>query len=156
MTTDHRDAPGSSGTSVLLGAGAVTLVATGLVASLALVVSGPAAGRGALVGGVLALAVLSFGTLSLNLVAGVMPGASLALALLTYGLQVVFTATVLVALTRSGLLESALDRQWLGGTLIGAVLIWMVGHVRAATRVRILIYDLPERHEATTAEADAR
>lgn len=156
MTTDRGNAPGSSGTSVLLGAGAVTLVATALTAGAGLLMDDPAAARGALVGGLVALAVMSFGTLSLNLVAGVMPGASLALALLTYGLQVALTATVLIALTQSGLLGSTLDREWLGGTLIGAVVIWTAAHVRAASRVRILIYDLPERIEPTAAEADAR
>lgn len=120
---------------------------TAVVAVLVLVAAlwqGSEAALSALVGGVIGLVVMLFGTVSVNAVAGLTPALSLSVALLTYGLQVALTLLVLVSIERSGILEDALDRRWLGVSLILAVIAWMPSHVVGVMRARLQVYDLPD------------
>lgn len=149
MTTEPRPHAGHAVSRVLVGAVVVTLVAgLGLALVGGLAVDAPAA-YGALVGTLLAVAVLAFGSFSVNVVAGVMPAASLMVALLTYALQVVLMVVVLLAISRSGLLDDTLRRGWLAGAVIAGTLVWMVAQVVLTTRTRIPVYDLPERRAQT-------
>jgi ATP synthase protein I len=128
---------------VLVGAAAVTLVG-GLVLGLcALLLGGTPAAAGAVVGAVVVAVVLLVGTLPTNLVAGVMPGLSLAFALLTYVFQLIVLIGSLVALDQAGLVGDELSRGWLGGAVIAGVVCWAVAHVVLASRARIPIYSLP-------------
>lgn len=105
---------------------------------------GDAAGAGALVGAGLVLGVLGLGSLSVSVIARLMPAASLLFALLTYTLQLVVLLAVFVALERSGALGETLDREWVGGTLIAGTIGWMIVQLTVATRARIPAFDLPE------------
>ena len=67
----------------------------------------------------------TFGAFSVNLVATVAPRASMMFALMTYTLQVLLLAVVLVAVSRSDLAPDTLDLRWLGGTVIAGTLVWM-------------------------------
>jgi len=143
MTTRSKQDPRSSGTRVLAGAG---LAALGLGVGATLVgalVDGSAAAYGALVGTVLVLAVLGFGSSVVNTVTGLMPAASLMVALLTYTLQVVLMGLVFAALSGSGLLDDTLDREWLAGVVIAGTFVWLSAQVVLTTRMRIPVYDLP-------------
>lgn len=146
MTTDTPrtgQADRDSGVSVLVGAGAAALV-LGLAATLVgAVVSGSEAAFGALVGTLLVVGVLGFGSFVVNVVAGLMPAAALMVAMLTYTLQVVLMGVVFAALSRSGLLDSSIDRRWLAGAVIGGTAIWLVSQVVLTTRRRIPVYELP-------------
>lgn len=131
------------GVTVLLSGAAVTM-GLGLLGSLAAwLLVDDAAGRGALVGTVVVVVIASGGALVVDVVAAVLPGASLLVALLTYALQLLLVVFAFVALERSGLLDSTLDRQWLGVTAITATLLWLVTQVVLTFRARIPVYDLP-------------
>ncbi len=97
-------------------------------------IAGSSAAYAALVGTALVLAVLGFGSTVVNTVAGLMPAASLMVALLTYVLQVVLMALVFAALSGSGLLDDTLDREWLAGVVIGGTFVWLTAQVVLTTR----------------------
>jgi ATP synthase protein I len=141
MTTESKKDPRSSGSRVLVGAALAALV-LGLAAVLAgALTSGSEAAYGALVGTVLVLAVFGLGAVVVDTVAGLMPAASLMVALLTYTLQVVAMALVLVGLSRSGLLDDTLDRAWLAGVVIAGTFGWLTTQVVLTTRLRIPAYE---------------
>ncbi len=136
-----RAAP--SGAGIQLAAAAASLgagVALGVAGGLA---SGSAAAFGALVGTLLAVAVFTLGSLAVNVVAGLLPAASLLVAMLTYTLQVVLTWLAFVALSESGLLEGTLAAAWLAAGVIAATVVWLGAQLLLATRTRIPVYDLP-------------
>lgn len=129
------------------------VVLHGLVAAAALVPglavtaagwwsAGPDAALAAVIGALVVLGILLFGSTAVDLVAGLMPGASLAVALMTYALQLVLLVAVLVAASESPLFSAAAERRWLFAGLLAVMLGWMVGQVVAAVRVRIPVYDL--------------
>lgn len=147
MTTDtpvRRD----RGTAALVRTAAAAALLGLLAALLGMLTSGTAAAYGALGGTVLVVAVLGFGTVTVNAVAALLPAASLLVAMLTYTLQVVAMALAFVALSGSGLLEESVDRTWLGGTVIAGTLLWTVVQIVLSTSRRIPIYELPERRSA--------
>lgn len=150
MTTESQKDPRASGTRVLLGAALAALVLGAAAALVAALVAGSAAAYGALAGTLLVLSVFCFGGLVVNTVAGVMPTASLLVALLTYTLQVVLMGMVFAALSRSGLLDDTLDREWLAGVVIGGTFGWLLTQLVLTTRQRIPAYDLPDASPATT------
>lgn len=142
MDTQRRKVRDSGATVLLAGLGVTLLL--GVVAAVAGgVLTGPTAAWGALVGAALIAVVCAGGSLVVNLVAGVVPWASLMFALLTYTLQVVVLVTAFLALERSGLLGAELDRGWLGGTAVAATVVWLVSQVVLAFRTRVPVYDLP-------------
>lgn len=144
MTTASKQvtAPASGG-GVLLGAAGLAAGAGLMLAAIAAIAVGSTGALGALTGTAIVVGVMLFGAASVDVVAGLAPQFALLFALLTYLLQVLALALVFVALQRSGALESDLDRRWLGGAAIVAVLGWTAGHVVLATRRRIPVYDLP-------------
>lgn len=156
MTTELQRRSPFRATSALLGAAAAASVLGAALVVAGAVVDGTPAAYGALIGVLLVLAVLGGGSMVVDLVAGVMPVASLMVALLTYALQVVLMAAVFVGLSRSGLLEDALDRQWLGGAVIAGTLAWMAVQVVLSMRARIPAYDLPGEAPVRQPEAGAR
>lgn len=128
----------SQGTGVRvvgLGAASLAVVVGGvaLVGVLALA-DGRAAASGAGVGALVVLVFFGFGALSVNLVAAWAPRASLLFALMTYTLQVLLLAAFLVWVAGSGLVPDRLDARWLGGTVIGATIVWMGALLVASLR----------------------
>jgi len=144
MTTAPTQSARISGSRVLVRAGFATLL-LGLVAIVvaALVGGGPAA-AGAAVGLALVLVVFGGGALVVDLIAGVLPTASLLIALLTYLLQVMVMGLVFLVITRSGLLDETLERGWLAGSVIVGTFGWLACQVVLATKARIPAFDLQE------------
>lgn len=131
------------GASVIVGA-AVGSLGLGLAGAAAgAVLDGSQAAAGALVGSVLAVGVMAFGASTVHVVAGLLPAASLAVALLTYALQLLLVLVVLAALDGSALMGDTLSREWLAGALICTVLAWVVVQVVLAMRARIPLYGRP-------------
>jgi ATP synthase protein I len=125
MTTARPPAPS------LRVPGARTALAVSVVGGLAAaLVAGLVAGQpqllAVLVGAALVCGFFLFGTVTTNVAAAVLPQASLLVAVLTYVLQVVGLWVVMLALTRSGLTDTAVDAGWLAGTVIVATLLWVV------------------------------
>lgn len=129
--------------ALVLGGGSALLA--GLVVVLvALIVADTDAALGALTGTMIAFAVYLTGALVLHMVATVMPGAALAVAMMTFVLQVMVLALVMVKLSESGFFaDDAQARGWLAAALIAGTLAWCVGQIRAVTHARTPIYDLP-------------
>lgn len=132
------------GARLLVRTAAVTAVLAVAGAAVAAPFEGRAAAAGALVGAALVVAVLAGGGLALDAVAGLMPAASLLVALLTFTLQVVVLLLALVALERSGLLGATLDREWLGGAVIVTTMTWLAVQVRQHMTARVPVYDLAD------------
>lgn len=138
----------SRGTNALGQALAATLVIGLLVAVAGLIFADGAAARGAAARGAavavaIVLVVFGLGAVAVDYVARVLPSAALMIAMTTYALQVVLMALVFVSLERSDLLDSELDRDWLGATLIIVAFTWMTAQILTTTRARIPVYDLP-------------
>ena len=142
MTTETPLSRPRGSARVLLVTGLLALAIGAVLALVGALVDGSAAAYGALVGSGLAVAVLWGGATVVDLVAGLMPAASLLVAVLTYGLQVVLMGLVLLALGRSGLLDATVDRHWVGGSVIAVTATWLVAQITLTTRRRIPAYDL--------------
>ena len=84
---------------------------------------------------------------------GLVPAASLLVALLTYTLQVLVLALVFAALSRSGLLDDASTARWLAGAVIAGTVAWMVAQIVLTARLRLPVYDLPSRPTRTRRRA---
>ncbi|WP_134766267.1 hypothetical protein [Nocardioides sp. 1609] len=141
-TSPHREARpygvAALGLAVLAGSvcGAVATV-------LGLALGGSAGALGALVGAGVTLLVLATGFAVVDVVAGLMPAASLMVAVLTYTLQLGLLALLLVAFGRAEDLEATMSPQWFAAGVIAVALAWTVCLVVHAVRARIPLYDLP-------------
>lgn len=158
MTTDTTSTPTtplmlrrSAAAAVLVRTAVVACVGGLAAAGVGALVEGRSAAAGVAVGTALTVAVLAWGVVSVNVVAGLVPGLSLVFALLTYMLQLAVLGAALVVLTGSGLLDGSLDREWVGGGVIGVTLLWMVAQVVAYTRARIPYLDVDLDASRTTA-----
>ena len=148
MTTESKQDT-RPGVTVLLGAALGALVVVVLLSLLGLFVDGPSAARGAAVGGGIALAVFGLGTAVVHAIAGLMPAASLMVALLTYTLQVVLMAVLVIGLDRSETLGETLARSWFAAAILATTCAWLTTQIWQATHLRLPAYDLAdERPEA--------
>lgn len=148
--TRSRRTQRHAGASVL-GRGVLLVVLFGMgLALLALMVSGRDAALGALVGSLGVLVVCATGSLLVDTVARLVPAASLMFALLTYTLQVLVMLLLFTGLDQSDLLDSTLDREWLGAAAIAATLAWLGSQLVLTTRLRIPLYDLPASEQSPT------
>lgn len=145
MTTESKqDTPRR--VSPLRGAVVTSGAAVAVVALVGLAVGGIAAASGALVGGALALVVLATSTAVVNAVAGLMPGASLLIAGLTFVLQILILAVVAMALRDAGWGEDTFSSRWFAGGIIGVTMTWVTAHTWFYTRLRVPAYDLTRSH----------
>lgn len=151
MTTESKKDPRSSGSRVLLGAAGSALLLGVAATVIGAVVVGSAAAYSALAGTLLVLAVFGVGSVVVDTVAGVMPSASLLVALLTYTLQVVLMGLVFLGLSGSGLLDDTLDREWLAGVVIAGTFGWLITQVVLTTRLRIPAFEPVGSHAPTPA-----
>ncbi|MDP3969781.1 MAG: hypothetical protein Q8Q02_16055 [Nocardioides sp.] len=156
MTTDPT--PGTPPPARRVGVRPVLAVVVGIAVSVLVAAglrawgSGEPAAASVALGLLVVLAFYGIGTLFLAAVVRVMPGASLALGMLTYSFQVLALGAFFIALARSEMLDGRVDATWLGGTIAVGTLAWVVAHVRWATTRRQLAYDLPPGQQ----EAGAR
>lgn len=147
MTTATMSVTRSGGLRILSWSTGVVLlvgVLLGLVASL---IEGRAGLVGALAGAGLIAMVLGSGTAVVDLVSQLVPNLSLMVAMLTYTLEIVLLALVLVALRGSDDLEQTLSPQYFAGAVIAGALAWTVVQVRLTMSARIPVYDLPDHHD---------
>lgn len=131
------------GLPMLLSAAVAALVAGALVVALGAIVSGTPAAYGAIAGTFIVVGVFSFGAFTLHLVARMVPAMALLVAMMTYTFQVALMALLMLALTRSGLLEDTLDRIWLGIAIVVGAVVWLIAQIVATMRARIPAFDLP-------------
>lgn len=150
MTTESKQEH-RRGASPLLGSATAGLVVLAVVALAGALLAQQGGMTGALAGGSLALAVLVVSTAVVNAVAGLMPGASLLIALLTFVLQVLVLALVAVAIHDAGLPEQEFARGWFALGVTAVTLTWITVHTWLYTRLRIPAYDLPS-HQRTGGE----
>ncbi len=150
-------APGL-GTRTASGAGAALVVVGALVlvgAPVAALVAGSAAAWGVTVGAVVVVVVFGFGMSITHAVAALSPALSLLVALMTYALQLVLLVVALLALERSGLLATTLDRGWVGGTIIVGTLVWSSALVRVAMHRTRYHSTEPGRHSSSSGGPEA-
>ncbi len=100
MTTESKTGP-RRGLSPVLGALAAGTVAVVVLLVVAGIVDGRPGVVGAAVGGVLTLAVFALGLAAVGFVARLLPGASMLVALMTYTLQLLVLAVVVIAIDRA-------------------------------------------------------
>ncbi|NYE37719.1 ATP synthase protein I [Nocardioides cavernae] len=152
MTTESSAIPRRSslvpGVRVVVRAAALTLLAGVAACAVAGLVHGPSAAGAAAVGAGLVALVVSFGTMSMHVVASAMPTASLLVALLTYVTQLAIVLLVFLAITRGDLFASTQERGWLAGSMVLATLVWTVSHLVLTARERVPYFDLPTGGEA--------
>lgn len=162
MTTEtatrsaHRGRPAPTGARLLVRSAALTGALGLLAAAVAATLDGAPGALGVLVGTGLVLVVLLGGSLVVDAVAAVLPVASLLVALLTFGLQVLAVLVVLSALDGSGLVGATLDRGWLGGAVVGATMLWLAVQVRLHTSARIPVFDEPRTQPVGPREGGPR
>jgi ATP synthase protein I len=128
MKPSPPPAPPTSRPSLGLAAAGWSAGVTGTVGVALVVVAALAGGRpqmvGAGAGTVLVCVFFGFGVLNTAVAAAYAPQASLLVALLTYVVQVVGLALVLLWVTRSDLVPGTLDDRWLAGSVITGTLVW--------------------------------
>lgn len=137
-----RRATRSGNAGLLVRSAALTAVLAVLVAVVAALSSGAPAALGVLAGTSLGLVVLLGGSLLVDAVAGILPAASLLVAMLTFTLQLLVVLLAFVALEDSGVLGDQLSRDWLGGAVIAATMVWLAVQVRLQLTARTPVYDL--------------
>lgn len=145
MTTASKQVRASSGAGTLLGAASWALPVGVAVALVGLAVDGTSALGAGLAGAVATVLVLAGGALAVDVVARIMPAASLLLALLTYVFQVLVLTVALAAVARAA--DGTVTR-WAAAALIAVTLAWTFAHLLLATRRRVAVYDvaLPGEH----------
>lgn len=141
MTTETRSTRNSGGVGLLVRAALLACLAGLCLAGVGGLVGGSAAAYGALLGAALTVVVLFGGSVVVDLVATVLPSASLVVAMLTYVLQLVLLGVILLAVERSeGFLEF-FARTWLGAGVITVTGAWMVAQIVLTTRRRIPAFE---------------
>lgn len=148
MTTE-KQVHTTSGAGTLLGAASWALATGVAVALVGLAVDGTDALYAALAGATATVLVLALGALVVDVVARIMPAASLMLALLTYICQLLFL-TVALAAVASSAGDDAVTR-WAAAGLIAVTLAWTVAHVLLTMHRRIPVYDVALPSERTSA-----
>lgn len=143
MTTESKQDT-RPGAFVLLGAAGAAFAAGLVMTLVAWLAADGTAVRSVAVSTLLVVVVIGFGVFTLNTVASIMPSATVLVALVTYTLQLVVLAAVVLTLARNGMMDDTFDRRWFGGGVAVATLAWMIAQIVAHLRARIPVYDLPE------------
>ena len=151
FTSDPKPMTDSRQATDMTTEGSVTIRRNSLARGVRIVVRAGAltvlAGAAAVGAGLVAL-VVSFGTLSMHVVASAMPTASLLVALVTYVTQLAIVLMVFLAITRGDLFSATQERAWLAGSMVLATLVWTVSHLVLTARERVPYFDLPTGGEA--------
>jgi ATP synthase protein I len=152
MTTESsatsRRSSLAPGVRVVVRAAGLTVLAGAILTGTAAIVHGAEAAAAAAVGAGLVALVVSFGTLSLHVVASAMPTASLLVALVTYATQLAIVLLVFLAITRGGVFSSDVARGWLAASMVVATLVWTTAHLVLTARERAPYFDLPTGGES--------
>ncbi|MBS2938760.1 hypothetical protein KDN32_13540 [Nocardioides sp. J2M5] len=156
MTTESQHHPragaqplaGAPGMRVVVRAAGLTAAVGALMVLVALVVHGGEAAAAAATGAAMVVAVVSFGTVALHLVASVMPRASLLVALVTYLTQLAVVMLVFLAISRGDVFADDRARGWLAASMVAATLVWTTAHLLLTARARTPYFDLPPGGES--------
>lgn len=143
MVTRPRVAPGSSSSPatadtaiVLLRGGGLPALVTGTVLTAGVAVAGTEAVTGAALGTVVASAAMSAGPLVMRATRRWSPPAVMAVALATYGGVVTILGGVYLVLARAAWMSSG----HLAAALVVCGAVWVAGQLRAASRLRVLVF----------------
>lgn len=145
MTSESRRLPVSPGSRVLVQASLGLIAAVVVTALVAFLASGADALSTVVTAGVVTAMVLAFGSWAVHVVAAAMPAASLLVALMTYGLQIVVLTAFLALVTDSPQWGESILPGWFAASVIVSVLAWVVLQVVFSVRARVPAYDLPSR-----------
>ncbi|MDZ5662527.1 hypothetical protein HN031_14010 [Nocardioides sp. zg-1308] len=152
MTTEssatYRRSSLVPGVRVVVRAAGLTVLAGVVMTCAAAVVHGAEPAAAAALGAALVALVVSFGTLSLHVVASAMPTASLLVALVTYLTQLAIVMLVFLAITRGDLFGTTEARGWLAASMVVATLVWTAAHLVLTARERVPYFDLPTGGES--------
>jgi ATP synthase protein I len=118
------------------------LVAGIVVALVALMVEGAAGLWGALAGAVLVTAFFGSGQLVLRAFKQIEPMFLMAIALMTYALQVVVLIVLYAVFANSDVSEDQFSTKAFGVAVLVSTAVWIVALIRAAKRERIPLYEL--------------
>lgn len=132
-------------------AAALTVVAVGVLAVIAVAVDGDRGLAGALTGGLAVLGVLLFGVLTMALVVRWAPEASLLVAMLTYVAQVAVLFALYVRYQKDDAMQDALSAPWLAASIAAATVAWVAGQLVGAWRGR---HDVTGVHDLTPVSDD--
>lgn len=141
MTTESKQVRPVSGVPTLLGAAGCCAAAAVVLAVSGAFASGAGAAGAGFAGAAIVLALFAWGALVVDLVATVLPSATLITALVTYGAQIATTGLVLAWVGRSGAFLD--DRGWLAAGVVTGVLVWVTAQIVLTVRRRIPVYELP-------------
>lgn len=118
------------------------LVAGTVVTIVALLIQGAAGFWGALAGTLLVTAFFSSGQLVLRAFKSIEPVLLMAIALMTYALQVVVLIALYAVFANSGVSDDEFSTKAFGIAVLVATAVWIVALIRAAKRERIPLYEL--------------
>jgi ATP synthase protein I len=133
-----------SGGALVIGTAAFAALVGGAIAAAGFLTSSPA-GWGALAGAAVTAFVFTFGTLTVHLVATLLPSAAMLVALLTYTLQVVLVLVIFLGLQRADMIGDELAPAWLAAGVIGVTVAWTIGQLVLFSRARIPAFEVSER-----------
>ncbi|UFN44305.1 hypothetical protein [Nocardioides okcheonensis] len=146
--TGAQPLPGAWGMRVVGRSAGLTAAVGALVVLAAALVHGAEPAAAAAVGAAMVVAVVSFGTVALHLVASVMPRASLLVALVTYLTQLAVVMLVFLAISRGDVFADEQARGWLAASMVLATLVWTTAHLVLTARARTPYFDLPPGGES--------
>lgn len=118
------------------------LIAGGVVTIGALFAAGTAGLWGALAGTVLVTLFFAAGQVVLRAFKDIEPVLLMAIALLTYAVQVVVLLAVYAVFANSGVSDDEFSTKTFGIAVLVSTAVWMAALVRAARHERIPLYDL--------------
>lgn len=140
MTTE---ASASTPLAPLVRAAVLPGLLVGLVVAVGAVINEGSAGLwGALAGTFLVGVFFLSGQLALRAFKGIEPALLLAVALLTYALQVVVLLAVYAAFANSGISDDDFSTKAFGVAVLAGTAVWMAGLFWVAKHERIPLYDL--------------
>lgn len=134
----------STSSRLLMQAALLACLAGLCLAVLGSLVDDRSAAYGALAGAAITTVVLFGGSVVVDLVAGLMPAASLLVALLTYALQLLLLGMGFLAVQESAELRAALDRAWIGFAVIAVTATWLTAQIVLDARRRIPVFEASE------------
>ena len=140
MTTETR---ASTPLVPLVRAAVLPGLAVGVVVAVAATVIWGLAGLwGALAGALLVTAFFGSGQLILRAFKNIEPVLLMALALMTYALQVVVLIALYAVFANSDVSEDQFSTKAFGLAVLASTVVWIVALIRVAKRERIPLYDL--------------
>lgn len=145
MTTTARPPQGrprGRGPGVLLVAATCVVAAVALATLLGGLLVGSPGALGALVGGSIACCFFVLGSSLVGVATRIAPQSAMAMALMTYTLQVTLVALVFATIARSGAVGTTFSPGWLAGGVAAATVAWTVGQLVASLKARIPTYDI--------------